>query len=269
VSRSSPHLTMKLLAVLGLIGMVAAQHAGEMGIDDKGNRDGAKALPTGPGADDITQDAEEAAQFTNGDKHGDAQNDWKESHAHGSQSSDRSGEARTNQWNVHQATAKKAKSTATHVNVKINGIMTMKVPHCMAPFIVGDHTSDSNIEDMECKYPTVDSGCEYPLQFPEAPFTNTDPCVPLGPWCPHPLIYDSDAKECIPLIPRIGKGNAILDNSYIGAVLRQDGADHNNKAPRVHQAVENDPNDNVMIKERHTEENNLWNWEKVRRHTGN
>lgn len=250
---------MKLLAVLGLIGMVVAQHAGEMGVDDMGNVDGAKALPTGPGAADGA-DVQPGAE---------AQTDWHESHAHGSQSNDRSDQARGNQWNRNQAESKeKRHEYGTRVNVKINGIVTRKVPHCMEPFVLGPFTADSNIEDMTCEYPTVADGCQFPLKDPPVPFNPTDSCEPLGPWCPHPLIYDSDAKECIPLIPRIGKGNAILDNTYISAVLRQDGTDWNNKAPRVHQPVENDPNDNVMIKERHNEENHLWNWEKVRRHTG-
>jgi hypothetical protein len=258
----------KFVAIAAL-GVVAAQHAGTHGVDDRGNVDGAKALPTGPSADDITPDADEIAQFGQAGKYAPdehAQTDWQESHAHGSQSNDRSDAARGNQWNRNQATTRAPKSTDTHVHVKINGIMTKKVPKCMEPFIVSAHTEDTKIEDMTCDYPDKTTGCEYPLKLPEDPSATL--CEPLGPWCPHPLVYDSDAKECVPLTPRIGKGNAILDNTYIGAVLRQDGPDWANKAPRAHQPVENDPNDNVMIKERHTEENNLWNWEKVRRHTG-
>lgn len=251
---------MKLLYAIGLIGlgMVAGQHAGEMGIDDKGNYDGAAELPSGPGVKDGADATPDAS----------AQTDWHESQVHGSATKGRD-EARGNQWERNQATAKEAKSTKTHVHVSINGIMTKKVPHCQEPFIVGDHTADSKIEDVKCEYPTNGDGdgCAFPLKKKEGA-SDSDPCEPMGPWCPHPLIFDTDALECIPMIPRIGKGNAILNNAYIGAVLRQDGADHNNKAPRVHQAVENDPNDNLMIKERHNEEQHLWNWEKVRRHTG-
>jgi len=89
-------------------------------------------------------------------------------------------------------------------------------------------------------------------------------CVPVPPMCHGSLEYNEDGT-CRP--PSAHYENPVINDAWVQPTLVVDGSHHDEKAPRVHQAVENDPNDNLMIKERHTEENNLWNWEKVRKHT--
>jgi hypothetical protein len=96
--------------------------------------------------------------------------------------------------------------------------------------------------------------------------SKNEECVPVPPLCHGSLEYHEDGT-CRPPKPHFM--NPIINDAWVQPTLVVDGAHHNEKAPRAHQPVENDPNDNVMIKERHTEENNLWNWEKVRKHTAN
>lgn len=236
---------MKLLLILGVaVSAVVGQHAGEAHLGT------AEPLPDAP--DTATPAPEDKTNWQNED--------------HG----DRSDDARGNQWESSgdRHLRPTADPSKTQVHVKINGLMTKKTPECAEPFVVGAHDANSKIEDILCVMPNMaDFAGECPLPTMEDP-DNLGTCIAMAPWCPAPLIYDSDKKACIPMVPRIGKGNAILDNRYIGAVLVNDGFDHEHKAPRVHQAVEMDPNDQLMVKERHAEEQALWNWEKVRKHTG-
>jgi hypothetical protein len=90
-------------------------------------------------------------------------------------------------------------------------------------------------------------------------------CVPVPPLCHKPLEFHSDGT-CQP--PKPHYINPIINDAWIAPVSVVDGSHHDEKAPRAHQPVESDPADQLMVKERNAEENALWNWEKVRKHTG-
>lgn len=238
--------------VIAVLGVVAAQHAGEAHSGKPYQAD-----PSHP----------EEVKPTVADQH-----DYKESFVHGqaSASKSRAGEARGNQWERNQreipedASASGNDVSQHKVHVQINGIATKKTPECEAPFKLPEHDANSKIEDMQCENPPSEGpdSCPFPTHYVDGY------CVPLGPYCPHPLVYSATQKACIPMVPRLGTGSSILDNTYIGAVLRQVGPDYANKPSHRHQPVQNDPDDALMIKDRHSEEQSLWNWEKIRRHTG-
>lgn len=264
---------MKLLLLLGLLGMVLAIPGGT-GIDDQGRSDSPAKGPTRGGTDaDNNPDGELKTAWQ--DSHvqdisrkgscSDSNYKTKETCETASKDWTEADLTTDNQWDRTQGTVRDAPADLANngVHVSINGIMTKKVPYCDEPFTVGAHTKDSKIEDMVCEFPTPP--CPYPLVIDTEDGAK---CMATAPICPDPLVFDTDAIACVPMIPLIGEGSAILDNHYIGAVLRQDGPDYANKAPRAHQPVENDLNDDIMVADRHKIENKLWNWEKVRRHTG-
>jgi hypothetical protein len=96
--------------------------------------------------------------------------------------------------------------------------------------------------------------------------TKNTGCVPVPPSCHKPLEFQPASGTCAP--PKPHYINPIINDAWIAPVSVVDGHHHDEKAPRVHQGVEMDPNDKLLVKERQAEEQALWNWEKVRKHTG-
>lgn len=90
-------------------------------------------------------------------------------------------------------------------------------------------------------------------------------CIPVPPSCHAPLEFHEEDGSCRP--PKPHYINPIINDAWVQPPLVVDGEWHNEKTARLHQPVQGDPNDELMIKERHETENALWNWEKVRKHT--
>lgn len=86
-------------------------------------------------------------------------------------------------------------------------------------------------------------------------------CVPSPPFCAVPWVWEKATNKCVPPEPHMM--NPILDDAWVSPVLKDYGDDDLNgsKPGRIHQEVLTDENDKVLQKNRHSDEDSVWDFE--------